>query len=310
MTRLALCMAVAAATLCSCRKGASMKPLSGGQPYEVVLLTSDSDVRRTMDSILTAPVAALPQKENLFDVSRPAQSQLTQATRYARSVVVVEKDSVNGKFSVRCERNVYARPQLVVRISTPSAARLSVEGRKLTEAMCRFELEACAEALRKSQNTKAARLVERMFGIRMLVPEELTSIKRGTDFLWLSDNGKLSMGNICVYTYRGTTIDPQTLVDKRDSAMALNIPGESPQMRMATERRCPMAVEWRNGRMTCRGLWQMENDAMGGPFVCYAEVDSVRERVVVAEAFVYAPGQKKRNKLKRLEGALATMAMP
>jgi len=308
MTRLLVCLAVAVATLCSCRKATQMKPRSGGNPYEVVLLASDEGVKRTMDSILTADVTALPQGENMFDVSKPSQPQLTQATRYARCIVIAEKKTKDSIFSVRYERNTYAQPQLIVRIATPSAEELRKRGRKLTELLERFELAVCAESLRKSQNTKAARLVEQTFGWRMLVPEELSSTKRGADFLWFSDNGKLTMGNICVYSYRATTVDPKALIDKRDSIMARNIPGETPQMHMATERRCPLAVQRHKERMVCRGLWQMENDAMGGPFVCYAYVDSAQGKVVVAEAFVYAPGHKKRNRLKRLEGALSTLA--
>lgn len=47
-----------------------------------------------------------------------------------------------------------------------------------------------------------------------------------------------------------------------------------------------------------RGLWQMEGDAMGGPFVARRIGDWI------VEAFVYAPGKEKRNTMRRLEAAL------
>ena len=59
--------------------------------------------------------------------------------------------------------------------------------------------------------------------------------------------------------------------------------------------------------MVCRGLWSMKGDAMGGPFVSHSVVDSASRRIVVAEAFVYAPGMKKRNLLRQVEAALYTM---
>ena len=35
-----------------------------------------------------------------------------------------------------------------------------------------------------------------------------------------------------------------------------------------------------------RGLWEMEGDMMGGPFVSHARVDRANGRVVVVEAFI------------------------
>lgn len=302
-----LCAAVVSLSLFACGSDSALKPRSGGSPYEVLLMTDDTGLRKVMDSILTVDVPALPQSEPLFRVSHSTATALAQATHYARNIVMVTKDSTLVSSRVRYERDTYAKPQLIVRISTPSEDGLKNVARQLTQLLGSFELDACAENLRKDQNAGAGRVVAKMFGWQMLVPREFTSMKKGRDFLWMSDNGKLTMGNICVYTYSGATLDPVTLMDKRDSIMALNIQGETPQMRMTTERRIPIVTEKTADGMVCRGLWQMENDAMGGPFVCRAMVDTARGRVVVAEGFVYAPGRKKSDKLHRLEAALSTL---
>ncbi len=60
----------------------------------------------------------------------------------------------------------------------------------------------------------------------------------------------------------------------------------------------------RGNSVTVRGLWEMKNDAMGGAFVAYWQPEG--SRIVVAEAFVYAPETKKRNLMRRLEAALYT----
>jgi hypothetical protein len=59
-----------------------------------------------------------------------------------------------------------------------------------------------------------------------------------------------------------------------------------------------------------RGLWEMENYDMGGPFVSISRVDEKNQMVVVVEAFVYAPGDDKRNLMRRMEAALYTLALP
>ena len=58
-----------------------------------------------------------------------------------------------------------------------------------------------------------------------------------------------------------------------------------------------------------RGLWRMENDMMGGPFVSYTQVDTLTNRVIVTEGFVYAPEKKKRQYIRELEAALQTLDM-
>ena len=62
--------------------------------------------------------------------------------------------------------------------------------------------------------------------------------------------------------------------------------------------------------METRGLWKMEHDAMGGPFVSHSRVDTLNNRVVVAEGFVYAPEKMKRGLIRRLEAALYTLCLP
>ena len=56
-----------------------------------------------------------------------------------------------------------------------------------------------------------------------------------------------------------------------------------------------------------RGLWRVEGDMMGGPFVSHAQLDPSGQRVLVVEGFVYAPESNKANLIRRLEAALYTL---
>lgn len=60
-----------------------------------------------------------------------------------------------------------------------------------------------------------------------------------------------------------------------------------------------------------RGLWRILNgEAMGGPYVSHTRLDQVNGRVVTAEAFLYAAGQKKRTALRQAEAILYTLQLP
>ena len=92
--------------------------------------------------------------------------------------------------------------------------------------------------------------------------------------------------------------------------MKSNIPGETDGMYMQTTPgsvTAGLTKEKDRTVMISRGLWEMRNDAMGGPFVSLSTVDSINSRVIVAEAFVYAPGISKRNLLRSAEAALYTL---
>lgn len=289
----------------------ALRPKSGGEPFEVLLLAGDDGMRHSLDSTLTLETPGLPQRESLFNVSTSNESTLKQYSRYARCIVIATKDTTLSRAKVRYEKDTYAKPQMIIRLSAPSAKAATSVAPALRQLIERFEMNAGIDNLRKANNTKGSNEIKRMFGWTMLIPKDLTAMKQGDNFLWLSDDGKKTISSICIYTYNATTLDAQQLLRARDSIMERNIPGETPDMHMATERHyTPIAWTWKqNGRqaMGCRGLWQMENDAMGGPFVCHATLDTTAKRVVVAEAFVYAPGTKKRNLLKRLEAALYTL---
>lgn len=48
---------------------------------------------------------------------------------------------------------------------------------------------------------------------------------------------------------------------------------------------------------------------MGGPFVSHSRLDKKRGRILVAEAFLYAPDRDKELPLQRLEEALQTLRL-
>ena len=56
-----------------------------------------------------------------------------------------------------------------------------------------------------------------------------------------------------------------------------------------------------------RGLWEMRNGALGGPFVSLTRIDSINNKLIVAEGFVYSPSTDKRDLLRTVEASLWTL---
>jgi hypothetical protein len=58
-----------------------------------------------------------------------------------------------------------------------------------------------------------------------------------------------------------------------------------------------------------RGLWRVENDFMGGPYVALSELDASNQRVINAFGFVYAPSKDKRNLLRQVEAMIYSLKL-
>lgn len=142
----------------------------------------------------------------------------------------------------------------------------------------------------------------------MDTPEGMNATKEGQDFTWMTDNGTGIMRNICIYSYPAAGLDSSAVIRKRDSIMRRNIPGETDSMYMATDRRMPVRhTRTPDGRLRTEGTWEMKADMMGGPFVSHSLFDKRSQRVIVAEAFVFAPDRDKAVAMERLEELLFTL---
>lgn len=309
----AVCLAVA---LCSCEGQGSLLPKSGGRPYEVLLVADgDGAAGRLLEKGLSKDVPGLPQREPMFDVSLTDSARFGQNLRLARNIVVVNIDAdLFTAVRVRYEKNVWAKPQMVVYVNAPSLAdirrALPAVVRQVSGLLTRAEMNAEMAKLNSAHNDEASVRVGGMFGYGIKIPADMKSSKRGKHFVWFSNNAASGMKNVCVYSYPGMNLDAGRALAARDSVMRANIPGERQGLYMQTAwRTVESGVVKENGRtmMVCRGLWEMHGDAMGGPFVSHSVVDTANRRVVVAEAFIYAPDIKKRNLMRQVEAALYTL---
>ncbi len=50
-----------------------------------------------------------------------------------------------------------------------------------------------------------------------------------------------------------------------------------------------------------RGIWEMENDFMGGPFIIYNIVNETQGKLLSIDAFIFAPGKKKRDMMQQVD---------
>lgn len=306
----------------SCGGDGSLLPQSGGEMQDVLVVGENkAAVQRTTDLLQRIMMKQLPQQEQLFRTS-PIHGGLTEATRYARCILMVEVDaSTYTQPSIRYERDVYAQPQYIIHLRAASEKQImgTALQQRLARLLDRIQMKTELRYLARHHDANALRHTQRLMGADIWIPTDLTYEKTAKQFLWFSNDDAKRMRNICVYSWKGTSLDAKNWISKRDSVMKRNMPGEDKDMYMQTDRETVMLtptsteasrnMQHQHEMLMVRGLWQMHNDAMGGPFVAVSRIDAAHGRIITAEAFVYAPGEQKYNLIRSLEACLHTVKL-
>ena len=300
-------------------------PAASGRPYEVLVVIDDElweqPAGRALFDVLDTDVPGLPQPERSFRISQTDPKRFNQMLNIFRNIIIVDIDSTQYTLTkMKFARNVYSHPQIVLSFHSPNnndfAAYVKKNAQSIIDFLVKTEMNRLILDLEKKHSEAVETLADELFDCRFWAPAEIKSYKKGKDFFWASSNTASGLVNICMYAYDyegPQTFNKTYVLAKRDSVMKINIPGTEPHMYMATDTLCT-TVKHTSVRgsytMETRGLWYMENDAMGGPFVAHSRVDTLNNRVIVAEGFVYAPEKMKRGLIRRLEGSLYTLALP
>jgi len=311
--------------LASCTKEAVL-PGASGRSYEVMLLMDWGMCNRPVgqaliDSVLHYPVPGIPQEEYSFDVNHWNPDSLDNIIKLHRNVIAV---AINPQMythtKLKFMRNKYAMDQIWVTLQSPSEDSLRVYCLKfkkhLVDFLVKTEMNRQIVDMRRLHSDLVSQLSKEMFDCTILAPEEINKSKKGEKFFWTSGDMGAGLVNLCMYSYPYTgpeSFNKFAILHKRDSVMHFNIPGEEPGMYMKTDSLytdCKPTVVHGDYAYEMRGLWYMENDFMGGPFISLARVDTTRNEVIVAEGFVYSPGGMKRRLIRRLEASLYTVMLP
>ncbi len=311
---------------CSGKKGGKsvFATTSSGNAYELLVVV-DQDLwqrpaGRALNDVLKSDVPGLPQSEASFRVMFTDPAYFDATLKLVRNIVEVKVSDMYTQPKMTYEYDVYAHPQAVLNIQAPDEKSFEEYVTRHTQTIVNFftraEMNRQIRVLETSYNDYVYTQVKKLFGCEVWVPGALASHKVGDHFLWAGTNSATNDQNFVIYSFPYT--DPKTFtkeffLHKRDSVMKVNIPGAREGMYMATDTAFtsvkPIAVQDKYA-LEARGLWRIKNDFMGGPFVSHMRLDTINQRIVVSEVFVYSPDKMKRNLIRQMEASLYTLRLP
>lgn len=318
---------LSAAMLTGCNDGTKNKvylPESTGSTNQLMVVSSrdlwEGEVGDSIRAKFSKPVLGLNRPEPLFSIQHIPNEAFKTTYRYGRSILIVGEDEAE---SAGFARNKYAEAQEIAIVKGKDRAAL-IRGleRIADSATKRYKRNEISEVQRrflKSLNTSMS--IRDSFGYDLRIPSlyDITSTRPG--FMWI--DRRITNGHINLLLYQleegqfqADSTMVQTILSVKDSIGRNYVPGPDIPGKvtyLTTEKMfAPFIQETRIAGMKAyevRGLWEMENFPMGGPYLSYWVHDPGRSRWIVLHGFVFAPSELQRDHIFEVEAIFRSLEL-
>jgi len=294
-------------------------PDSSGKVHNILLIMDDKDWKESLGDSIRKYFAVefndLPQAEPLFSLQQAAPDLYNGIFKTVRDVIIVKKGEHPG---VKYYVDRYAQPQLIVVIEGRNNDEIKKiiheKSEEIIQKFKEFEIKNLQQKHRKS--LRDSRDVEKELGISIEIPDYFNLVDHQKNFFWFRRDLKNGEADILLYSVPlkdEKDLNGDKVLFYRDSIGKKYIPGPGDNTYMKSESNIsPSQVFTKinnNKAIETRGLWNMKNDFMGGPYVNYSIIDKKNNRMIVGEGFIYAPAIDKRDYMVQLESILRTIKL-
>lgn len=319
MNLLPLAVMMILTAVSGCKGTKTLLPNVSGKAGEIMVVIErnywEGALGDEVRTLLTDEVPYLPQKEPLFNLSNVPLAGFTDLFKVHRNILLLQVDPQIDSAGIFYHKDVWATPQSVVQVSayTPEDAigLLQDNGPLIVSYFEQAERDRVIGNALLYEERSLADTISTLFGGSPHFPKGYKLRKASPDFAWIAYDREFVYQDILIYKYPITETEPfsaENIIKHRNEVMKNNVPGMFENSYMTTSPVLTPLVDHVKYRgrdfMQTRGLWEVENDYMGGPFVSHSFYSPDGKDMIVAEAFVYAPRYDKRQYLLQVEALL------
>ncbi|NBB88547.1 MAG: DUF4837 family protein [Bacteroidetes bacterium] len=295
------------------------------------------EMRDTVYYMFAAPYPILPQPEPLFDLVHfsPADIAEKSARRHLRTYLIlvdgsdtssrnyrmaqkdlpeVKAESMEKEIVVKIARDKWAKKQILVYVVAKDLNTLEYalarNHEKIIQRVREFEkYPRGAQVYMNGRNKPLSRMVMDSLGVGLDFPKNAEAARVNSNVAWIRMETDKSSSSIVVTSVPyddAAQLSKKTMIRRRNDIMERQIRSGTPGSDMVVNDR-DLPVTYRNIELNgyntyeIRGVWEMTNDFMGGPFVSYFILPDNLEYIYIVDLFVYAPGEEKREYLQEIE---------
>lgn len=310
------------ASSCEDKNKKAYKPASLGAINNLVVVMEthlwESEIGDKVREHFAAPILGLTWDEAKFTINHMPQRVFSGQTRHRRSVLFVSLDTVN---IAHIKTDLYASPQKVAVIKGRTREEIiqNIEDTSDQIIAAIREMEIKEEQKRFERSLNQENVLEDKFNISLKMPSLYTVGKQEDNFVWIDMEIPKGNMNIIAYEMPSDSFSNDStfvgdIVKMRDSIGKKYIPGPDIPNKttyMSTEKAfAPYIFSAEIGgkkAVEVRGIWEVQNYPMAGPFLTYIINDSENNRKMVLEGFTFAPATNKRDYMFQLEAILKTV---
>ena len=310
--------AALALVLVGCKNTAPLLPTVSGKAGEVLVVIEKSDwdgqLGEDVRGVLADEYPFLPVQEARYSVANVSHGGFIEMFQVHRNIVFFDINPQAATTGVKFLKDKWATPQCVILVSAHTAGMADSlflsNADMIVEAIEQAERERVITNTRKYENTSVYPAVAKVFGGSVHVPSGYKLAKITDDFAWIQDKKQYTTQGIFIYRYPVGKDDftMENIVKNRNRMLKANVPGMFEGTYMITGTYWTPQTRFLKYKgqefAETHGMWEVEGDYMGGPFVSHAFYSPDGRYIVVAEAWVYAPKYEKRQYLRQTESLL------
>jgi hypothetical protein len=263
----------------------------------------------------------LPQPESMYTMAQIGEPNFSEMFKTHHNIFIVDVNPEYDEPILETRKDLWASPQRVIKMTVPNEEQFYAEFEENKEAFIEFfnenERRRVTLAFDAIEDHSFRNNLIENFDVSMRFPKSFYVATQTDDFIWLRREAEQFSQAVLIYFYpydELTAFNPDVIARKQDSMTKKYVPGptEGSFMKISMfEPPVTKQVEF-NGAFAVemRGLWEVEGDFMGGPFISYTTVDERYNRVVTMVAYVYNPGWDKNDLMRQVEAILHTFQYP
>ena len=311
--------------LVSCKEKDSSRLMTNvtGKAGEVVIVIEpdlwNSNIGLEFRRKLAQDYPGLPQSEPLFDLVHIPYSSFSSIFKTHRNILFVKVSNEYDEAKMVIQNDLYAKPQIVINIIAPNDSIMEElirdKGDLIVDRLLKKEMSRYASNYTKYEEKKVGAQIKKKFGIDITIPRGFKIEMDTTEFVWIANDSPSMAQGILIFSYDKPDFELTTpyIIAKRNQYTKQFVKGGNINSYMAVEEEIkPFRREFNIDGLKVvelRGLWRVEGDFMGGPFVSFTLLNEKTNKIIQVDGFVYAPQYDKRNYVRQLESILNSIKL-
>ena len=302
------------------------KQRSVGNTSEILVVVQNEEqwefrIGDVIREYLEQPQYGLTQNETIFKLSHITAGSFSEMLQKHRNLIIVNIDEKAPKASIESINDYWAEPQQIFRITAPSVdAFVEVFKQNSGTIIRKFdqsERTRIVNVFKTATGNKAIDQIRQDAGLSFVVPADYSVAKSEPGFMWIrKEAAEYSQGFLIISEdYKDTAqFSTASILARTNRYLKQYVPGSvdnsymiidevslEPLATLASDFLVEYAIE-------IRGIWKVENDFMGGPFVSITFVNPNNNKIITLYGYVYKPNKDKRDLLRQVEAILYSVS--